>query len=361
MDTSGSYSTTAYETSNETGVVGANATYTSKTYVGFTLDSTKTDSAPTITADGKTVYKIYYARNTITITLDANGGSNSDGNTISGLYGASVTTPSSPIYTGYTFTSWNPAIPSTFPSANITCQAVWSKNESGTTFTSSTDSTTANTTEVLGIVATTVTSSATTIATVKIASEKIAITSVAKGSSIITCTDSSSNSAEIHITVSETGSITIDTITKYGDSIYTAPVDTTKTTPPADIHGYKIGVAWASWCPSHFDSTDFTNFMSKVDTYKINRVAVIPTYYLNNYTQGIISTDFDKYTPSLEQQENVVLTLINKGVTINFRPHIDPAQFNSDLSGSVVSGTPGKQGWRGLFAQVNPIDRKSVV
>ena len=73
-NTSGTYSETASETSQQTGAIGAIATYTEKTYEGFALDSTKTGTAPTIASDGSTVYKIYYARNTITITLEANGG-----------------------------------------------------------------------------------------------------------------------------------------------------------------------------------------------------------------------------------------------------------------------------------------------
>ena len=70
MEISGSYSETASETSQQTGAIGAIATYTEKTYEGFALDSTKTGTAPTIASDGSTVYKIYYARNTITITLE---------------------------------------------------------------------------------------------------------------------------------------------------------------------------------------------------------------------------------------------------------------------------------------------------
>ncbi|MFA6937396.1 MAG: glycosyl hydrolase [Treponema sp.] len=210
MDTSGSYSKTAYETSNETGVVGANATYTSKTYEGFSFNSLMTGSAPTIASDGSTVYKIYYARNTITITLDANGGSNSDGNTISGLYGASVTSPTDPTYSGHTFNSWSPAVPSTFPVKNLTCKAQW-KN----VFIASTDSTTANTVDVLGITAATVTSSAATVATAAIADGKIAITSGAKGTATVTCEDASAHRATIAVTVSETGAITLGAITKY--------------------------------------------------------------------------------------------------------------------------------------------------
>lgn len=359
MKIDGTYSDTADESATLSGVIGSAAIYTAKTTVGFILDTEKT-VATTIAADGSTVAKVYYARKTITITLNAAGGV-CDKVSLSGLYGAAVVAPVNPTLSGYSFTAWTPSIPTTFPDSDMTCKATWTVI--GTTFIAQTDISTENTTAILGVVATTVNSSDTKIATVEITGTNIAVTSVAKGSATITCIDASAHEAKIHVTVSATGGITIDTITKYGSSIYTAPVDETKSTPSADIHGYKIGVAWATWCPSHFETTAFNSFMSKVDEYGINRVTVIPSYFLNNYTEGVISKNFDLYTPSLADQENVILTLINKGVTINFRPHIDPAQFNSTLSASVVAGTPGKQDWRGKFDKLDPLsdDYKQVI
>ena len=82
-------------------------------------------------------------------------------------------------------------------------------------FAASTDSSTANDTATLGLVGTSVVSSAAGIATAAISDGHIAITSVSAGAATITVTDGASHSATIGVTVNHDGSVTLGTITKY--------------------------------------------------------------------------------------------------------------------------------------------------
>lgn len=67
-----------------------------------------------------------------TITFNTDGGS--DITAITGLYGAAVTAPADPTKAGYTFAGWTPAIPSTFPENSMTVKALWTKNRITITF-----------------------------------------------------------------------------------------------------------------------------------------------------------------------------------------------------------------------------------
>ena len=108
------------DTENKTGTTDEDAFATAKDYAGFTVKSVTQEK---IAADGSTVVKIYYDRNTITLTLDLDGG---DGKTeITGKYGAVVTTPANPTKTGYTFAGWNPDLPATLPADNAEYTATW--------------------------------------------------------------------------------------------------------------------------------------------------------------------------------------------------------------------------------------------
>jgi hypothetical protein len=85
---------------------------------------------------------------------------------------------------------------------------------SNQTFAAATDSTTANTSDVLGLVATNAVSADTSIATVAIVDGYVAITSVAPGSVKITLDDGAKHYASVTVTVAVNGGITIGTITK---------------------------------------------------------------------------------------------------------------------------------------------------
>ena len=70
--------------------------------------------------------------NQYTITFDTDGGS-----TVSSItqdYGTVITKPLDPTKEGYTFAGWEPEIPDTMPSSNITIKAKWSVNKYTITF-----------------------------------------------------------------------------------------------------------------------------------------------------------------------------------------------------------------------------------
>lgn len=69
---------------------------------------------------------------TYTITFNTDGGSAID--PIIGYAGDPVTEPAAPTKTGYTFTGWNPAIPSAFPAEDLTVVAQWTVNSYTITF-----------------------------------------------------------------------------------------------------------------------------------------------------------------------------------------------------------------------------------
>ena len=120
----GTYPTTATESESKTGTTGQNTAAEAKTnYTGFTAQSF---SQATIAADGTTVVKIYYTRNSYTLAWVT------DGNALSGnytqgsvKYGATITAPNTPTKTGYTFKAWSPAVSSTMPAENTTYTATW--------------------------------------------------------------------------------------------------------------------------------------------------------------------------------------------------------------------------------------------
>ena len=93
---------TLAQTDNLTGTTGASVTPSRKTYTGFTSPSAKT---ATINADGSTVVRYYYTRNTYTITLSRGTGisSVSGGGTYD--YGKSITVTAS-VNSGYSFSRW---------------------------------------------------------------------------------------------------------------------------------------------------------------------------------------------------------------------------------------------------------------
>ena len=58
------------EKMSRTGLTGSNATYGSKSYTGFQLNTAKTNAAATtIAGDGTTIRNVYYSRNIVTITF----------------------------------------------------------------------------------------------------------------------------------------------------------------------------------------------------------------------------------------------------------------------------------------------------
>ncbi len=117
------YDLVSKDTQTLTGTIGEKTAAQAKTYTGFTAKSFEQE---TVAADGKTVVKIYYDRNTITLTINLDGGTASgvtDGK-LTGLYGAPVTI-AQPERDDYNFIGWTPALPSTFPAENESITALW--------------------------------------------------------------------------------------------------------------------------------------------------------------------------------------------------------------------------------------------
>ena len=81
-----------------------------------------------IAADGSTVVKVYYNRNTITYTFNPAGG-NWNGSTanitVSGLYGAPVILPALPQKQGYDFNDWDEAVPEAFGAQDLSFIGQW--------------------------------------------------------------------------------------------------------------------------------------------------------------------------------------------------------------------------------------------
>ncbi len=70
-----------------------------------------------------------WTANQYTLTFDSAGGSSVA--PLTQDHGSSVTPPADPTRSGYTFTGWNPTVPSTMPAGNATYTAVWQINSSG--------------------------------------------------------------------------------------------------------------------------------------------------------------------------------------------------------------------------------------
>lgn len=87
---------TLFETEDKTGTAGAQATAAARSYEHFSLNSSAEDAVPTgvIAADGSLVLKLYYDRETFTVTYDPDGGT-LEGNETSRTfrYGAAFSAP----------------------------------------------------------------------------------------------------------------------------------------------------------------------------------------------------------------------------------------------------------------------------
>ena len=126
---------------NLTGSTGTTATATPKTYPGFTCDESVegTIKSGTIAADGSLVLKLYYTRNTYTVTFKdgANEAVFKD-ETQQVEYGKAVPSHADPVRPGYNFTGWTsePANyqpgTGTMPANNITFTAQWTEKGSVT-------------------------------------------------------------------------------------------------------------------------------------------------------------------------------------------------------------------------------------
>ena len=107
------------DTESKKGEIDSETKAQAKAYAGFTA---KTVTQEKITADGKTVVKIEYTRNVVTLTFDTDSGSEVE--SINGKYGATFTI-TAPTKSGYKLNSWNPELPTTFPAKDTKYTAKW--------------------------------------------------------------------------------------------------------------------------------------------------------------------------------------------------------------------------------------------
>lgn len=120
----GAYPYVPKEKDNLRGETGAWTAAAAKSYNGFTPMGFAQEM---IKADGSTVVKIFYTRNSYLLTYKD---SLSAGVYASQTYkyGAAVTAIADPTKTGYIFTGWSPAVPDTMPAKALTVHAQWRKN-----------------------------------------------------------------------------------------------------------------------------------------------------------------------------------------------------------------------------------------
>ena len=100
---------TLVEIDNKTGTTDADTVAQTKAYEHFTAQSiTQIAIAP----DGSSVVKVYYNRDSVTMTFNLAGGKigNDSSVELTGKYGSSYTV-GTPDKTGWTFANWNPALP----------------------------------------------------------------------------------------------------------------------------------------------------------------------------------------------------------------------------------------------------------
>ena len=98
-----------------------------KTYPGFDSPAPQSEA---ILADGSLVIEYRYNRKSFTLTWNVNGGDAlvDNGYTRGSVkFGAEITAPANPTWTGYTFTEWQPEVPATMPANNLTLVAQWTE------------------------------------------------------------------------------------------------------------------------------------------------------------------------------------------------------------------------------------------
>lgn len=119
----GAYPYVPNEKDNLRGETGAWTAAAAKSYDGFTPMGFAQER---IKADGSTVIKIFYTRNSYLLTYkDSLSEEVYASQTYK--YGAAVTAIAAPTKTGYTFTGWSPAVPATMPAGALTVYAQWRK------------------------------------------------------------------------------------------------------------------------------------------------------------------------------------------------------------------------------------------
>lgn len=129
MDTTGKYPETPSTTQTLYGETGTEVTaVVNEEFDGFGLDEEKKDQIKgVVTADGKLVLNVYYAREKYDITFKFNDGTTADKkNTY--YYGSTVVAPEIPVWEGHTTTGWQPDIQKV-ATETATYELTWSVND----------------------------------------------------------------------------------------------------------------------------------------------------------------------------------------------------------------------------------------
>ncbi len=109
------------------GETGSEAEAVVRTVTGFEHNAEHKDAleSATILADGSLVLRVYYSRNSYTLTVDVDGVKE----VVEYKYQEEVAAPAAPEKVGYTFSSWSAAIPTTMPATDIEVVALWTINQ----------------------------------------------------------------------------------------------------------------------------------------------------------------------------------------------------------------------------------------
>ncbi len=99
---------------------------------GFVLNEEKSVTEGVVAADGSLVLDIYIDRKTVTLTFDADGGSDVDD--VTQIFGSDVTAPEAPEKEGHDFAGWEPEFPSTMPAEDTGYKALWTAKQYEVTF-----------------------------------------------------------------------------------------------------------------------------------------------------------------------------------------------------------------------------------
>ena len=128
-----------------------------------------------------------------------------------------------------------------------------------------------------------------------------------------------------------------------------------ETSAPSDES--RIGIIWASWDPYHYQ--DWSNYVNKVDAYNMKWVSIVPTYFIDTYAEGVLTSwQGAQKVPDANTQKSIIKEFLNRGFSINYRPHMDPIKYAMPYGEERDnwSSDPGGRDWRGKFDRFNPTD-----
>ena len=132
QDLESEYNYLLHETENLTGTTDTTANAEIKSFAHFTFNADISETQGNIAPDGSLVLKVYYTRDSYTVTFNGNGGvypyyGNETQKTYTVKYGGKITAPEF-TRTGYTQNGWDQPLPETI-SENLTLSAAWQINQ----------------------------------------------------------------------------------------------------------------------------------------------------------------------------------------------------------------------------------------